>query len=56
MAFNTKPLVERMVLSVEPGIYEFGLGGFRHDDTVIVGTRPEVLTTTPRDLKSLTIV
>jgi Xaa-Pro aminopeptidase len=56
MAFNTAPLVEDMVFSVEPGIYEFGLGGFRHDDTVIVGNTPQILTTTPRDLESQTIV
>jgi Xaa-Pro aminopeptidase len=56
MAFNTTPLRERMVVSVEPGIYEFGLGGFRHDDTVVVARTPQVLTTTPKDLKSQTIL
>jgi Xaa-Pro aminopeptidase len=55
MAFNTRPLLEREVYSAEPGIYEWGLGGFRHDDTVVVGTRPEVLTRAPKDLKSQTI-
>ena len=25
------------VWSAEPGIYVYGVGGFRHDDTVIVG-------------------
>jgi Xaa-Pro aminopeptidase len=55
MAFNDSPMLERMVFSVEPGIYEFGLGGFRHDDTVVVAKEPQVLTTTPRDLKRQTI-
>ena len=56
MAFNTRPLLEREVYSAEPGLYVFGLGGFRHDDTVVVGTAPEVLTRAPRDLKSQTIL
>ena len=37
MAFNPRPLMAGEVLSAEPGIYIYGLGGFRHDDTVIVG-------------------
>lgn len=45
-----------MVLSVEPGIYVPGLGGFRHSDTVLVtATGNELLTTYPRDLASLVI-
>lgn len=56
MAFNTSPVLKGMVFSVEPGIYEYGLGGFRHDDTVLAGSRPEVLTTTAKDLKSQTIL
>lgn len=55
MAFNDTPMPERMVFSVEPGIYEFGLGGFRHDDTVVVGRQPQLLTATARDLASQTI-
>jgi Xaa-Pro aminopeptidase len=56
MAFNSSPMVDRMVFSVEPGIYEFGLGGFRHDDTVVVnGDSPEILTKTPKDLDSQTV-
>jgi Xaa-Pro aminopeptidase len=55
MAFNTRPLMEREVYSAEPGIYEWGLGGFRHDDTVVVGTRPEVLTKAPKDLRAQTV-
>jgi Xaa-Pro aminopeptidase len=55
MALNDHPLEPRMVFSIEPGLYELGLGGFRHDDTVVVGSKPEILTTTPRDLKSQTV-
>ena len=56
MAFNTRPLLEREVYSAEPGLYEWGLGGFRHDDTVVVGrTEPEVLTRAPKDLRSQTV-
>jgi Xaa-Pro aminopeptidase len=55
MSFNDALLQERMVFSVEPGIYEFGLGGFRHDDTVVVGKSPLLLTTTTKDLASQTI-
>ena len=31
-----KPLEENMVISVEPGIYIPGIGGFRHSDTVLI--------------------
>jgi len=55
MALNNSPLQDRMVFSVEPGVYEFGLGGFRHDDTVVVGAKPAILTTTPKNLASQTI-
>jgi len=37
MAFNHRRLEAGMVTSVEPGIYVYGYGGFRHSDTVIVG-------------------
>ena len=55
MAFNPRPLRAGEVYSAEPGIYIFGLGGFRHDDTVIVGDRPEVVTRAPKDLAAQTI-
>jgi Xaa-Pro dipeptidase len=39
-------LAENMVISIEPGIYLKGLGGFRHSDTVLVTHKGyEVLTT-----------
>ena len=45
-----------MVLSVEPGLYIPGLGGFRHSDTVLItATGIEKLTDYPRDIHSLTI-
>lgn len=52
MAFNMRPLMAREVYSAEPGIYLLGVGGFRHDDTVIVGVEPEVVTKAPKDLES----
>lgn len=49
-------LSENMLISIEPGIYIPGLGGFRHSDTVLV-TRDgcERLTQFPDDIDSLTI-
>ena len=49
-------LAENMVISIEPGIYLHGFGGFRHSDTVLV-TRDgyETLTKMPTDLDSLVI-
>jgi Xaa-Pro aminopeptidase len=47
---------ENMVLSVEPGIYAPGVGGFRHSDTVVI--RPygaQLLTFYPRDLESMIV-
>ena len=55
MAFNTRPLLANEVYSAEPGLYVFGLGGFRNDDTVVVGDAPEVLTRAPMDLASQTV-
>jgi Xaa-Pro dipeptidase len=45
-----------MVFTVEPGLYDSELGGFRHSDTVVVtehGMR--LLTDYPRDIESLTL-
>ncbi len=45
MPFLHRPFMEREVYSSEPGIYLYGVGGFRHDDTVVVGAKaPEVIT------------
>ncbi len=43
-----------MVVTVAPGIYLLGLGGFRHSDMVLVTEDGiEMLTYYPRDLASL---
>ena len=45
-----------MVFTVEPGLYDPEVGGFRHSDTVVVTeTGIEIITFYPRDLESLTI-
>jgi Xaa-Pro dipeptidase len=45
-----------MIFSCEPGIYEKGLGGFRHSDTFVVTEDGiEVLTNYPRNLSELII-
>lgn len=56
MAFNYRPLVEHEVYSCEPGIYIYGVGGFRQDDTVVVGkTQPEVLTNRSKRIEDQTV-
>lgn len=55
MAFSKRPLIAGEIYSVEPGVYLPGIGGFRFDDTVIVGDEPEVITHTAKDIGSLTI-
>ena len=55
MAFNERPLRAGEVYTIEPGIYLWGVGGFRVDDTVVVGDPPEVLTSTARDLEGVTL-
>jgi Xaa-Pro dipeptidase len=53
---STDILAENMVVSVEPGIYLKGQGGFRHSDTVLVRRDGcERLTRYPSDVESLTI-
>lgn len=43
-----------MVVTVEPGLYQDGVGGFRHSDCVLVTDEAaEILTPYPRDLDSL---
>jgi len=54
-AFNQRPLLEHEVFSAEPGIYIYGVGGFRHDDTVIVADPPEPVTRHSKDIASQTI-
>jgi Xaa-Pro dipeptidase len=48
------PLEVGMVLTIEPGIYIPGVGGFRHSDTVLVTEGGcEILTTGPRRVEEL---
>src|ERR1043166_4621305 len=56
MPFCHRPLLAGEVYSVEPGIYVYGLGGFRIDDTAVIGQKPEIITKAPRDIKSNTIL
>ena len=45
-----------MVFTIEPGLYDDAIGGFRHSDTVAVTEDGvEILTDYPRDIESLTI-
>ena len=55
MSWNPRPLLPCEVLSAEPGVYIYGLGGFRHDDTVIVHDEPEVVTKASKRLEDQTI-
>jgi Xaa-Pro dipeptidase len=51
-----RKLEKNMVISVEPGIYIPGLGGFRHSDTVLItDTGYQILTKAPETLEELTI-
>ncbi|MFX0036858.1 MAG: M24 family metallopeptidase [Candidatus Hermodarchaeota archaeon] len=51
-----KPLEKNMVISVEPGIYIPGIGGFRHSDTVLITDRGyQKLTKAPETLEEVTI-
>ena len=45
-----------MVMSVEPALFVYDLGGFRHSDTVIIGKdKPEVATKYTKELEDLII-
>jgi Xaa-Pro aminopeptidase len=55
MAFNTDPIPQGMVVSVEPSLLDYGLGGFRIDDTVAAAETAQILTRSPKDLQSQTI-
>ena len=50
------PVEPGMVFTIEPGLYDSKLGGFRHSDTVVVTDDGiDILTDYPRDLDSLTL-
>jgi Xaa-Pro dipeptidase len=53
---DSTEILPGMVFTVEPGLYDPDLGGFRHSDTVVIGEAGlEILTYYPRDLESLTL-
>ena len=50
-------LEANMVITIEPGIYIEGVGGYRHSDTIrVTEDGYEVLTTFPTDLEDMTII
>jgi Xaa-Pro dipeptidase len=50
------PLEPGMVFTIEPGLYDAAVGGFRHSDTVLVTEDGmDVLTDYPSDIESLTL-
>ncbi len=50
------PLEPGMVFTIEPGLYDAAIGGFRHSDTIVVTEDGmDVLTDYPSDIESLTI-
>jgi Xaa-Pro aminopeptidase len=53
---DTTPIEPGMVFTIEPGVYDPAIGGFRHSDTVVVmPDGMDILTDYPRDIESLTI-
>jgi Xaa-Pro aminopeptidase len=50
------PVEPGMVFTIEPGLYDSAIGGFRHSDTVAVTPDGiDILTEYPSDIESLTI-
>ena len=53
---STDVLAANMVVSIEPGLYETGVGGYRHSDTFLVTPHGlERLTTAPDSLAEMTL-
>ncbi|HEY6075909.1 MAG TPA: Xaa-Pro peptidase family protein [Gaiella sp.] len=53
---DTTTIEPGMVFTIEPGVYDPELGGFRHSDTVVVTPDGiDILTDYPTDIESLTI-
>ena len=57
LAVGDETVVEPgMVFTIEPGLYDEQIGGFRHSDTVVVTPDGiDILTDYPRDIESLTL-
>ncbi|MFC3170874.1 M24 family metallopeptidase [Acinetobacter vivianii] len=50
-----RPIQEGMCFTIEPGLYIEGVGGFRHSDTVLIGSEgPVMLTDGPIEMAELT--
>lgn len=53
---STDVLAANMVISIEPGLYQTGVGGYRHSDTFLVTDEGvQRLTTAPDSLQALTL-
>jgi len=53
---DTTTIGPGMVFTIEPGVYDAAVGGYRHSDTVVVTPDGiEILTDYPSDIESLTI-
>ena len=53
---STDVLAANMVISIEPGLYQTGVGGYRHSDTFLVtDDGVQRLTTAPDSLEALTL-
>lgn len=51
-----RPIEKGMCLTIEPGVYIEGVGGFRHSDTVLIGdSGPVMLTGGPVEIEALTL-
>src|SRR5579859_7366501 len=52
---RTGKLMDRVPVTVEPGVYLAGKGGVRIEDVLVVGERAELLTTSTRELLVLSL-
>ncbi len=52
---DRRKLAPGMIISIEPGIYFNGKGGYRHSDTVLITDTGNIqLTTAPESIEALT--
>lgn len=52
---NRRTIERGEVLSLEPGLYVAGLGGFRFGDAVVAEATPHVLTTAPKSMADVVL-